>query len=240
MQYAGMDKVADGMDSSALKAQETVSNRFQTAKLPNDQWVVELAAWNAITLARVQATVLEYATGPSNVVEQGGRIIKPKVDDKVGQNICKRQLILNVAGYQNFNMLGVTLILVISSILILMGWTVDIIVGWIQKWMGKHYARLCWVQDGYLQLQRMAYEGAGHAGWEGSVDDVPLTRGRTREEQVLMGLDLGDLSHPRLRGFEHSLGDGVQEKVMGVSVLEQSEGIVSRDSRGQARFVENM
>ncbi|KAH6679397.1 hypothetical protein B0J14DRAFT_686453 [Halenospora varia] len=233
MQYAGMDKVADGMDSSALKAQETVSNRFQTAKLPNDQWVVELAAWNAITLARVQATVLEYATGPSNVVEQRGRIIKPKVDDKVGQNICKRQLILNVAGYQNFNMLGVTLILVISSILILVGWTVDIIVGWIQKWMGKHYARLSWVQDGYLQLQRMAYEGAGHAGWEGSADDVPLTRGRTREEQVLMGLDLGDLRHPRLRGFEHSLGDGVQEKMAGVSVLEQSERTVSRDSRGR-------
>jgi hypothetical protein len=220
MQYAGMDKVADGMDSSALRAQETVRNLFQTTKLPNDQWVVELAAWNAIALARIQATVLEYATGPINVVEQGGRIIKPEPDDKVGQNICKRQLILNVAGYQNFNMLGVTLTLIISSILIIIGWTVDIVVGWVQEWMGKHYARLSWVQDGYLQLQRMAYEGAGHADWEKSADDVPLTRGRTREEQVLMGLDLRDLRHPRLRGFEHGARLGVQGKALSSSLLE--------------------
>lgn len=199
MQYAGMDKIGDVMEPSFLKAQETTQGLFQTSKLPNNQWAIELASWNAIGLARIQASVLEYATGPDNVVEQGGRIIRPKPDDKVGQSICKRQLILNIAGYQNFNMLGVTIILIISAILIIIGWTVDTVVGLVQRWMGKHHARLTWVQDGYLQLQRMAYEGAGHGGWERNTDDVPLTRGHTREAQMLMGLDSEDLKHPKLK-----------------------------------------
>jgi hypothetical protein len=224
-QFASMDNGVDGTGSSALKAQETVKDLSQITKLPDDQWVIELEAWNAVALARIQVAVLEYATGPINVVEQGGEIIKPKPDDKVGQNICRRQLILNVTGYQNFNMLGVMLILIVSSVLIIIGWTIDTVVGWIQGWMGKHHARLSWVQDGYLQLQRMAYEGAGHTGWEGSADDVPFTRGRTRKEQVLLGLDLGDLKHPRLKGLEHGFGEGAQGKTLGVSVLKQSESI---------------
>lgn len=241
MQYAGMDKVADGIGSSALKAQETVSGVFQTTKLPDDQWVIELAAWNAIALARIQATVLEYATGPINVVEQGGKIIRPTSDNKVGQKICKRQLIFNIAGYQNFNMLGVILILVISSAFVIVSLVLDIVVGWIQGWMGKHYARLSWVEDGYLQLQRMAYEGAGHVGWKGSADNVPITRGRTREEQVLMGLDLGDLRHPMLRVVEHVVESGAPEKAFGVGVLEQSDQrSISMDSRRQAGFVRHM
>jgi len=203
MQVAGMDKIADGMEPSYLKAQETTQGLFQTGKLPDNQWAIELASWNAIGLARLQASVLEHATGPINVVENGGRIIKPKPDDKVGQSICKRQLILNVAGYQNFNMLGVTIILIMSAILIMIGWTVDIIVGLVQRWLGKHHARLTWVQDGYLQLQKMAYEGAGHTGWERNTDDVPLTRGHTREAQMLMGLDLEDLKHPRLKQIDY-------------------------------------
>lgn len=229
--FAGMDKVADGIGSSALKAQETVKGLIQTNALPDDQWVLELASWNAISLARIQAAVLEYATGPINVVEQGGQIAKPASNDTVGQNICKRQLIFNVAGYQNFNMLGVMLILILSSVLVVLSWVLDIVVGWIQASMGRNHARLSWVEDGYLQLQRMAYEGAGHVGWKGSAENVPITRGRTREEQVLMGLDLADLRHPMLRATEHVGGFGAPEKSFGVSVLEQSDQPITMDWR---------
>lgn len=56
------------------------------------------------------------------------------------------------------------------------------------------YARLEWVTDETLQLQRQAYEQAGVGEWAGCAGNVPVTKGGER----LAGLDLEDLECPRL------------------------------------------
>ncbi|PVH75408.1 hypothetical protein DL98DRAFT_536567 [Cadophora sp. DSE1049] len=114
------------------------------------------------SLARFQEGVLEYASEPKNVAEQGGSILPPTTRE--GLAVFKSQMIRNASEYQNFSLLSVAIILILSTILILLGWTLDIIVGFFQRMGKRHHSRLSWVEDGYLQLQRMAYEGAGYQG----------------------------------------------------------------------------
>lgn len=72
-------------------------------------------------------------------------------------------MIRNISGFQNFSLLGVTIILVIGGVLVILGSVIDIVVGLAQKWiLRRHFGRLSWVSDGYLQLQRLAYEGVSN------------------------------------------------------------------------------
>ena len=51
-----------------------------------------------------------------------------------------------------------------------------------------------WTLDGKLQLQRLAYEEAGHGHWSGGASSVPVTR-----KNDLIGVPDGvDTTHPRL------------------------------------------
>lgn len=194
--FSNMFYAVNGRGSSALQAQNTVFNLNQAARLPDNQWQIELSSWFAVSLATFQQALVEYASGPTNVVSQGGTVTSPS--DKWGQALCKRQMIRNVSGYQNFSTLGVATILVIGAGLIFLGWTIDIFVGAIEKRMNRHFTRLSWISDGYLHLQRMAYEGAGYDDWENCADDIPVSRGRDEASRMVGGLDIYDVEHPKL------------------------------------------
>jgi hypothetical protein len=139
---------------------------FQVAKVPNNQWQIEMSGWFVISLASLQQALVEKATGPSDIVSQGGYVTSPGPSDYAGQALCKRQMIRNVSGYQNFSTLGVAIILIIGTSLVILGWTIETVVGLIQKRFHKDHARLARISDSYLQLQRMAYEGGGYTGWK--------------------------------------------------------------------------
>jgi hypothetical protein len=185
-----------GHDASVLKASRTVFDESQIAQLPDNQWQIELQNWFGISLASIQQYMLEKATGPTGVVEAGGFIRYPS--SKYENAICKRQMVRNVSGYQNFSTLGVVVILVVGVLLIGAGLGIDALVGWLQQRIGKHFGRLSWISDGYLQLQRMAYEGEGYDNWEGCTDEVPVSNTEERAVQQLGGLDDWDTEHPRL------------------------------------------
>jgi len=74
-------------------------------------------------------------------------------------------------------MLGVRIILIIRTTLVILSWCVDILLGVVQKRLNRHHARLNWTSDRYLQLQRLAYVGAGYDNWENCTDNVPVTAG---------------------------------------------------------------
>ena len=186
-----------GRGSSALKAQNTVFTLTQVGQLPDNQWQIELDGWFATSLASLQLYLYEKAVGPSDVLDNGGIVQRPK--DAYGETLCKRQMIRNVSGYQNFSTLGVAIILILGCFLVVLGWIIDIIVGWIQKLLFKrNFARLSWVSDGYLQLQRLAYEGAGYDLWENCSGDIPVAGNGRGELKQLDGLDIWDAEHPQL------------------------------------------
>jgi hypothetical protein len=135
-------------------------------------------------------------------------------------------MIRNVSGYQNFSTLGVAIVLIVGSSLVILGLVIDVDVGLVQKLVfKKHYARLTWISDEYLQLQRLAYEGAGYINWEGCANDVPVSGRLERADQELGGLDISDIEHPRLVKFppypESSPDDGPPQK--GVKLLDYQE-----------------
>jgi hypothetical protein len=188
-----------GRGASALKAQSTVFERFQEAQLPNNQWQIEASGLFPVSLASLQQALVEIATGPVDIVSSGGYVESPSTP--YAQAICKRQMIRNINGYINFSTLGVGIVLIIGAILIILGWVIDTVGGFVQKLLHKKdydYARLAWISDGYLQLQRLAYEGAGYVNWKGCADDVPVSDLLDTNGQKLGGLAIADVNHPEL------------------------------------------
>lgn len=79
------------------------------------------------------------------------------------------------------------------------------------------YARLEWVTNDALQLQRLAHEEAGFGVWSLADNDIPVTRKGER----LAPLDLTDPTHPRLRSSVPRESDGNDR-----SSPKESDGIV--------------
>ncbi|KAE9364620.1 hypothetical protein N431DRAFT_354454 [Stipitochalara longipes BDJ] len=202
MRSASLFYAVNGRGSSALQTSETVfqsAAQFQVAQIPNNRWQTELGGWFDISLVTLQQALVEKASGPANIVNQGGTITSPGPTDFIDQKLCKSQMIRNVSGYQNFSTLGVALILIIGTSLVILGWTIDMVVGFVQRYLFKrNLARLSWVSDGFLQLQRMAYEGAGYSDWRCCADYVPVSSDLDKASQRLGPLNIDDLDHPQL------------------------------------------
>ena len=199
---SSMSNSVDGRGPSALQAQNTLFTTIdayqQEVPLPNNQWQIELSSWFAVSLAALQQSLVQKASGPTDILAAGGYILKPAI--KYEEAICKRQMIRNVAGYQNFSTLGIAIILIFGSGLVILGLAIDTIAGLMQRhFLKRDFQRLSWVSDGYLQLQRLAYEGAGYDEWGGCDDEVPVAK-EVEQVPVLGGLDL-DVEHPRLVQF---------------------------------------
>lgn len=99
--------------------------------------------------------------------------------------------------YYSFNVLGLSIILVVGTVMIALDLSIESIVSCIDK-RRKHprhtYSRLEWHATSTLQLQRLAHEELGIGAWERCTNEVPVT-----EYGELLGLlDLSDESHPRL------------------------------------------
>lgn len=194
---SNMFYAVDGRGSAALKAQKTVFDTTQMLQLPNSQWQNEVEDFFAVSLAGLQQALVERAIGPTDVVGFGGTVNPPQ--DSYQEAICRRQIIRNINDYQNFSILGVAIILGVGGTLVVLGLVLDKAIGFLQKlFLGKHYGRLAWISDGYLQLQRLAYEGAGYDGWERCASSVPSSRDLSLPARMLGPLDISDIRHPRL------------------------------------------
>lgn len=95
-------------------------------------------------------------------------------------------------------MLTLAAVLVAGALIILLGFTLEDLIFWIDKRRKIHkHSRLEWVTNETLQTQRLAHEELGIGPWEGcaSIHDVPVMV----EGQLLAILDIRDPTHPRLR-----------------------------------------
>lgn len=145
------------------------------------------------------------------MVENGGILQKPV--NGWQKAACESQMVRNVAGYQNFSTVGVVVILVLGGLLVLVGWWVDVLTAWVQgRWKSREgeYRRLSWVADGYLQLQRLAWEGVGVGEWGGCDELVPVMRDEKGELMRVPRLDVEDSTHPYF-----SRGTAMGEDVVG-------------------------
>ncbi|KAL1646101.1 hypothetical protein SLS58_003521 [Diplodia intermedia] len=195
-QQADFGFVARWMPGDPLLASRTAIDGAQFAALPPDQWRREVARWFAVGLAMVQEGVVEYVTGPADgdmarfVVggeEQGG------VYEEAMLASCARQRV-RAAGYTNFHLGAVVVVVVVGCALAFAGLAVDAVVGWVEARFGFwEYGRLQWLLDGSFQQQRLAYEAAGVGSWRDASTYVPTT-----DEKMFPLIDGMDRDHPRL------------------------------------------
>jgi len=141
--------------------------------LPDDQWKTEISFWWAVTMASLQQVLVEQATGPTNPAYQQ-YMVKPTEDQ--GASLCSLQKVRR-SDYDSFSSLGIALILVIGGILIATDLFLASVVGHFQRGhAAANRKRLEWVQNGFLQLQRLAYQRGGMGTWTGEENSVPLTQ----------------------------------------------------------------
>lgn len=191
--------------ANALRASETV-NELEQVALPNTQWMTEVSSWFAVSMAKLQQRVIQYATGPGYIPD-AMHLDRPT---KIQQKMCKNQMVKSSSGTISFSVLGLVTILILGAALISTSLVLPTVVEFLRQWLKwKEYKSLQWTLDGKLQLQRLAYEEAGQGHWSGGASSVPLLR-----KGDLIGVPEGvDTTHPRLgRVRRHSESGSVSTR----------------------------
>lgn len=151
------------------------------AGLPSDQWMLELQNWFAVNMARLQHSVVEYATGPTDLGSLG-EVIPLAGVQTLEQSLCNSQLVPLPVGYQNFGFLGIMIIVVLGGIMFVLG-CIGPKLGCYIKERREHISdyALAWHFDEKLQLHRLAQKGAGWGTkWNIQMGAIPITASEER------------------------------------------------------------
>ena len=195
--------------SSALRARYSLSYGY-SGPLPDNQWQLEAEHWIKGTLTSLQDVLVTAANGIPETLDDFRK--PPMANETIAQNMCVNQKIVSTS-YSSFNVLGITLILVLGVIIIILDMGLEPTVAWWQRrTYKKHQLRddsfgnngkashplfgaIEWSQTSTLQLQRLAHEEAGYGEWSKCDKDVPVTE----PGQLISSLDLRNIAHPLLK-----------------------------------------
>lgn len=158
-------------EANLFLASRSLFSGIQWAELPSTQWRRELSKWFSVGLAMIQQGFVDSATVPGNGLAFAGL----STNISIAAASCKRQIVRGVVGFQNFNMLAIVIVLVLGSIIIVIGLSIDSIVGLFQRrFRGASEALVHWTLDGVFQLQRLAYRGVGIRSWRDEDTYIPI------------------------------------------------------------------
>jgi hypothetical protein len=163
-----------GIGSSALLARDQVFSDILSGSLPSNQWQLEAENIFAMSLARMQSSIIEY-TSKSSAVSQGESITPPTSDQQ--QYLCNNQLMQNVGAYQSFYAAALVIVLAVGLFIAILGMTIDSIIGaWLSLFLTQQFRTEQWKTDNMFQQQRLAFSGRGHGTWAGDLRGIPTTQ----------------------------------------------------------------
>lgn len=143
----------------------------QWAELSPTQWRQEVTRWLSASLVMTQQGLIDSATeqpADSGFVELPGAAAS-----------CRRQVVRNAVGFQNFDMKAIIIVLVLGSAIIALGLSIDIIAEAFQRrFLPASRRWVHWTLDGAFQLQRLAYYGVGVRSWRDEDTCIPTIDGR--------------------------------------------------------------
>ena len=173
----------------ALRASDSLlGSDVVSPGLPKNQWQIEATQFFSISMAKLQQMMINYAAGPPHAYD--GMVFV-----NGNEALCGMQKIRGNNGFLSFSVLGVAIILVLGGLLIFISLVLDSAIGSLrQRFNWDDHKRLQWAVDEKLQLQRLAFEGAGQGRWKGGVNSIPTTLS-SREELVGLG-DNPNKYHP--------------------------------------------
>ncbi|KAI1361337.1 hypothetical protein F5Y08DRAFT_347954 [Xylaria arbuscula] len=175
----------------SLASRRSLVNGIQ-GPLPNDQWKVDVSNWWNISLAALQASMVDTANG---IYDPALMKIKINATNPGQKAMCRNQKILSTS-YTNMSLFGLYFTYIVGTIIIVASYVLDPILSFAQKrWKNREYENLEWACNETLQLQRLAYEESGQGDWSKRTDSIPVTAAY----QELAPLDVSDPQHPLLR-----------------------------------------
>lgn len=219
-----------GRDGSALLAHEKLVQVISSS-IPNNQWMVEIQEWFAVSLARMQHALVEFVTGPPVKLDGMSFITMNESDSKA---LCQAQIVRMPGQHQSFSMFGLMITVILGLLIILLSLTIESIGSFIRtRWMeDPKQKRIQWILDGKLQLLRMAEEYAGRGTWTHTAEDVPVTVERDEIFRLPNNLDPDNPGLRSSRGPSEIFMDGSEStnstKVMLSSVKEDRESRARR------------
>lgn len=184
-----------GRGAQALRVSETVQDRNQMARVPDNQWQVEVSSWFAVSMARLQRSAVEFAAPSLSKSEYppGSYLQEP---EGIAAAMCYSQKVGLVSDTISFSVLGLIIIFAVGVAVILLYLVLEPLVAWFQrKTNAGGYRRVRWVMDDKMQVQRMMFEEAGMGGvWTNLDGTIPITEGKA----VFADLHHVDPQNPRL------------------------------------------
>lgn len=185
---AGLTEVFGYLGTAALQSRSTLSQGMQSA-LPGNQWELEVESWFKLTMADLQRSILEQATGPTEpAIRQF--LVRPNTTEE--RQVCANQKIRSDS-FTSFNILGLTIIFALGGLITLLSFVLPMAVERVQR-RRNPYSSLEWVANDTLQLQRLAHEAVNAGTWRGTHTDYPTTV----QEELLAVLDVSYPKHPKL------------------------------------------
>lgn len=168
--------------SPPLKARNLISTSAGLP-LPATQWQVETKYWTDILLAYVQQSWLDFSTGqfsPSTAyinVTTGKHEKNLDLTDRAASEICANQIV-RTTDYRNFNFFALMMTLVLGTIIIVLGLTIEDIIGCIRQrklnYTGSNGKQDMWIQNSDIEMLKTISELKSGAVWSKSRNGIPL------------------------------------------------------------------
>lgn len=202
----------------------------ESPALPDDQWTREVMKWFQTALANIQYRIVDF---PNNFWAANGTIAgdwKTTGNTDYGvvaaknwqesfapalEGLCEQQLVRSTDQYQSFLLVGVLIVVVVSVVLIVVSWTLEMCVrrrGSRREGGKKRHKLLAYVADGKTQLLHEVLKGAGHGGWENEFDAVPSRRPADADRERDISPVREQQGRKAIRYFGPSVGNPPSER----------------------------
>jgi len=192
--YANTFGTVSSLGPTALWA-NTLTGGISSPSLPDNQWQIEVLGWFQTNLARIQGSVVEFASNTAGIspfgsigIQNGQRLGDPpsSAEGRAQLDQCANQLVQAVGEVQNFSLCGVLVIVCLSAAVVLLDWSLE----WMVDFFGHRDSvpKRARQADGKLHLLRMALRGSTTGGddWELGKWGIPVR------------VDLGPIDRPTI------------------------------------------
>ncbi|KAL9089265.1 MAG: hypothetical protein Q9165_005833 [Trypethelium subeluteriae] len=170
-----------GSGDNALKQSDRISN-FLSPAPPFGQWRQEVQGWFEIGLARLQASVVEYAANSASL-GSNAEVSFPDANSNtidIWKSQCANQKICNSGKYQTFSVFGLMFVVCFGIFVVLVSIRLKGQISYFRRrgdnWRNSK-REVAYVADDKFQLQRMALEERGYIGWYRADKELPLYEG---------------------------------------------------------------
>ncbi|KAK7905917.1 hypothetical protein LTR67_000641 [Exophiala xenobiotica] len=124
--------------------------------LPQSQWEMELQYWHSISMAQLQRTIVQWATG--RIAPEPQDLQPPTAAQDIW--FCEN-LIVPSTVYQSFDVVAIILVITLGMLVVFVSLIMEPLAASIRKFLGRSTPRQDWDRDNVLRVRFTGYGGPG-------------------------------------------------------------------------------